>query len=138
MAYPVESTAVVTAAIHRVIRVSRRMKRAKHWITKGEVFNCRTVAGSSEYSQHAWGNGIDLFTHAHDQLADLADALVVQAKRRTWANHGRRLPISQVIDHDGRRVWEPGTGWRPYNGTTGAHIHVSGAPYRTGKPPCAA
>jgi hypothetical protein len=63
--------------------------------------------------------------------------VVYQAKHRTKANRFRKLDVAEVIDHDGRRIWTPSQGWHDYNGTTGTHIHVSAAPLKTGRPPCA-
>lgn len=138
MSFPVYSTSVETAAIARVCRVMGRSHAGIN-IAKGEVFDCRKIAGSDQFSQHAWGNAADLFVRAGGDKAlyHLADAVVAQVVHRTKANLGRRLAVSQVIDHDNRRIWEPGVGWHPYTGTTGAHVHVSGAPLREGTPPCA-
>jgi hypothetical protein len=147
MSFPVYSTSVETRAIKRVVRVLQRAKVAQ-FIASGGVYNCRSIAGSSTFSQHAWGNAIDLFpksgpwvdkkfTTTDAELARIADAVVRQTTRRTIANRGRKLPVSQVIDHDNRRIWTPGEGWHPYTGTTGAHVHVSGKPLFSGTPPCA-
>jgi hypothetical protein len=35
----------------------------------GGVFNCRTVAGSTTFSQHAWGNAVDIFCDEDDLQA---------------------------------------------------------------------
>ena len=141
--FPVTSTSVETPSIRRVCRVLGRAS-VSDVIASGGCYSCRPVAGSLTYSQHSWGNAVDLFPKgAHDPelvqayLRRIANAVVRHATTRTVANRGRRLPIAQVIDHDARRIWEPGKGWHPYSGTTGAHVHVSGAPMHTGRPPCA-
>jgi hypothetical protein len=139
--FPVYSTSVETAAVKRIVRVLRRAKVAPY-IARAGVYNCRPIAGSSSWSQHSWGNAVDLFPKLPigDDAADrrrIAAAVVAQAKHRTLANRGRRLAVAEVIDHSGRTIWTPSQGWHPYTGTTGDHVHVSGAPLRTGTPPCA-
>ena len=143
MSFPVNSTSVGTASTERVERV---MQRAKVGDGKTRIiayagrFVCKKILGSDLWSQHSWGNADDFFPTEGDTQAKLrriADAVVYQCKHRTVANRGRKLEVSEVIDHDGRRRWIPGTGWVPYTGATGAHIHVSGSPYKSGRPPCA-
>ncbi len=142
MSFPVNSTGTITPAISRVSRVLQRAKVGSgktRLIKFGGVFNCRTIAGSDTYSQHAWGNAIDLFPEhqSNDELRAIADAVVVQATKSTIANLGRKIPVSQVIDHNNRRIWTPSFGWKTYTGSYGAHVHVSGEPLRLGTPPCA-
>lgn len=148
MSFPVNSTSIETDAIKRVVRVLERAKVSR-LIASGGVYNCRTVSGSSTYSQHAWGNAIDLFPRSgavtkeefkgdvDKELRAIANAVVWQATHKTTANRGRKIPASQVIDHNNRRIWTPADGWHLYTGTTGAHVHVSGSPLRSGTPPCA-
>ena len=103
-------------------------------------FVCKQISGSSSWSQHSWGNADDLFPTPNDtqkKLRAIADAVVYQAKHRTVANRGRKLDVAEVIDHDARRIWTPSEGWHAYGGTTGAHVHVSGSPLKSGRPPCA-
>lgn len=141
--FPINSTSVITPAIARTGRVLGRAKINER-IAYAGCYNCRPVQGSYTYSQHSWGNALDLFPVGHNDpdltqadLRKIADAVVLHATKRTIANRGRKLAVSQVIDHDARRIWQRGIGWRPYTGTTGAHVHVSGEPLRTGKPACA-
>lgn len=138
--FPVESTSVETRAIRRVVRVLKRLG-VSDLIDHGGVYNCRPVAGSTTFSQHSWGNAVDLFpTSGGDHNVKrhgIAANLVWQATHRTFANRGLRIPVAQVIDHDARRIWEPARGWFTYTGTTGDHVHVSGAPMFYGRPPCA-
>ena len=68
---------------------------------------------------------------------EIARAAVPQATKRTFANRGRKLDLSNVIDHLNGRIWTPGTGWHVYNGTVGPHVHVQAAPIKTGTPACA-
>jgi hypothetical protein len=144
--FPVYSTSVQTKAIARVIRVLARTPAAA-FVDHAGVYNCRRIAGSTAWSQHAWGNAVDLFPRgarrkrgyvdADEARRILAREIVRNAKKRTKANRGRKLKVSQVIDHDGRLIWTPERGWRPYTGAPGNHVHVSGAPLRDGTPPCA-
>lgn len=141
MSWPVYSTAVMTPAVRRIIRVLRR-SRVSDRIARAGVYSCRRIAGSSTWSQHAWGNAVDLFPDppTGDDPADLraiAVAVVRLATRRTPANRGRRLAVARVIDHQAMRQWTPERGWHAYGGTRGPHVHVEGRPTRTGTPPCA-
>jgi len=103
-------------------------------------FVCKKILGSALWSQHSWGNADDLFPTPGDtqaKLRHIADAVVYQATHKTIANRGRRLKVAEVIDHDAGRRWTPQGGWGLYTGATGAHVHVSWAPFRTGTPACA-
>ena len=141
MSFPVFSTSVETDAIKRIVRVVQRTKVAKR-IAQGQVFSCRKIAGSSTWSQHAWGNAVDLFpkgdieAHAAIRKA-IANTVVWQATHRTVANRMQRLDVAEVINHDARTIWTPSGGWRTYSGSTGDHVHVSGSPLKSGTPPCA-
>jgi hypothetical protein len=139
--FPVYSTSVETPAIARTIRVLLRSRIAP-LIDHAGVYNCRRIAGSTTFSQHAWGNAVDLFPkggpeNADEACARIARAVVRQATHRTLANRGRKLAVAEVIDHQAGRIWTPSRGWHAYSGTRGPHVHVSGAPLRTGTPPCA-
>lgn len=140
--FAVNSTSVQTAAIERACRVLGRTKAARH-IAYGAVYNCRKISGSSSWSQHSWGNAVDLFPKTGNDVADARDrriiaaAAVYQATHRTRANRFKKLDVAEVIDHDGRRIWTPEYGWHAYGGTTGNHVHVSGSPLKSGTPPCA-
>jgi hypothetical protein len=140
--FPVYSTSVQTAAIKRLNRVMQRAKVSPK-IDHAGVYNCRRINGSSSWSQHSFGNASDLFPKGSTYLAKkenckrIAGAVVYQATHRTKANRFRKLKVSEVIDHENRRMWTPLSGWRPYSGSTGLHVHVSGAPKKYGTPGCA-
>ncbi len=136
MSFSIYSTSTQTASCARACRVMQRAKIASR-ISFGSVFSCRKIAGTDVWSQHAWGNAVDLFPKADKYNDDIANAAVTQATKRTWANRGRKLDLSNVIDHLNGRIWTPGTGWHEYNGTVGPHVHVEAAPIKTGVPPCA-
>ena len=92
-------------------------------------FNCRRIAGSSSWSQHAFGN-------AYDAGGPLTLVKAMGAACIAEAKAGR-LPAVEVICN--RQKWTPQDGIEPYRGVdphTG-HIHVTAAPYLTGIPPCA-
>lgn len=138
MSFPINSTSVHTPSCKRVCRVMQRTAIARDGrISHGGVFNCRKISGTNFWSQHSWGNAVDLFPKDGAFNNDIAEAAVRQAKKRTWANRGRKLQLSNVIDHLNRRIWTPGTGWHPYGGTVGPHVHVQAAPIKTGTPGCA-
>ena len=138
--FPVYSTSVQTPPIERLIRVLMRSHIAP-LIHHAGVYNCRRIYNSSTWSQHAWGNGADLFPSpdADDNEAceAIAQGVVLQATKRTKANWGRKLQLAEVIDHQNMTMWTRATGWKPYGGTHGPHVHVTGEPKRTGVPPCA-
>ena len=141
MTFPVNSTSTITAAIKRLEPVLSRTK-VDPLIASGTVFVCKKITGSTSWSQHSWGNAMDIFpfpqsVHLQANLRAIADAVVFQATHKTRANRFTKLAVAEVIDHDGRRIWTPSEGWHPYGGTTGPHIHVSGKPLKTGTPPCA-
>jgi hypothetical protein len=76
-----------------------------------QTTNCRKIAGSKTWSQHAWSNAADIFVDR--ELGDvLADRL-----RATFGGHIRAL-LWEVADHFD-------------------HIHVETWPIGTGTPPCA-
>ena len=136
MSFPINSTSVMTTACERVCRVMQRVARAG-LIERGGVYSCRLIAGTSTWSQHSWGNALDLFPTLGIYNNDIAEAAVTQATKRTVANRGRKLELSNVIDHLNSRIWTPGTGWHEYTGTVGPHVHVQAAPIKTGVPACA-
>ncbi len=143
MSFPVNSTSVGTASCKRGERV---LGRAHVGAGKTRIiayagrFVCKKILGSNLWSQHSWGNADDLFPtdgNTQDKLRHIADAVVYQATHKTKANRMRKLKVAEVIDHDARRRWTPQGGWGPYTGATGAHVHVSWAPFKTGTPNCA-
>lgn len=142
MSFPINSTSVMTATCERNCRVIQRTKAAKH-IAYGGVFSCRKIANSISWSQHSWGNAVDLFPKSGNSVGDakdreiIANAVVYNTLHRTKANRGKKLPVAEVIDHDGRRIWTKSGGWAHYSGATGNHVHVSADPLKTGTPPCA-
>lgn len=116
---------MITTPARRGRRVLlRRFRR----ITDVQVYACRKVAGSSSWSQHAWGNALDVFA-TKAELGQIARYLV---------RHARRRRVQTVI-FDGRswswdhRRWVPYTGSNPHT----SHVHVDFRPRRFGTPPCA-
>lgn len=77
----------------------------------GGIFACRKIAGTDVWSQHAWGNAVDIFVPS---LA-YGDAVSRWLRRR-------RFNVAHHL-------------WR----TTGHydHIHLDFRPNRRGRPPCA-
>jgi hypothetical protein len=94
---------------------------------------CKRISGTSTWSQHAYGNAIDLAVRvplptgfdmgAQDQIAAYL------------ASYGRELSIATLIHRD--RVWTPLDGWHGYGGQYHTHIHVDCLPQGTGTPDCA-
>ncbi len=102
------------------------------------VFNCRHISGSSSWSQHAFGNAVDLFAHEAD-LQAIAENVVRQATADTRANQGNHQPCHYVIWKEGAGgIWSPDRGWHTYTGFhPPTHVHVDFLPEREGTPPCA-
>ncbi len=135
MSFPINSTSVITAPIKRLHTVLFRT-RADGPIKYAGVFVCKKILGSNSWSQHSWGNASDLFTGSAKENRAVADTVVWQATHRTKANRFRKLDVAEVIDHENSRAWY-GSGWVPYGGATGLHVHVSGRPLKSGTPACA-
>lgn len=93
------------------------------------IVNCRNIAGSSTWSQHAWGNGLDIHA-SFEVMDDLSKWLATEAK-------AGKLDIAQILFN--QRAWTPSQGWHAVNLSTPHtdHVHVSGAPMMEGTPPCA-
>jgi hypothetical protein len=105
-------------------------------IHRAGVFNCRPIAGSTTFSQHSWGNAVDLFCSEED-LASIAGNVVLQATRSTKANRGLPVPVATVIHH--QLAWTTNNP-RFHEANVQAHtnhVHVEFLPTKTGTPPCA-
>lgn len=91
------------------------------------AFNCRVVEGTSEYSDHSWGNAID-FTGSSNLLQTLRDYLEKNAGK---------LNVKYVIYN--RQISTAGKNRRAYTGSDPhiLHLHVDFYPSPTGNPPCA-
>lgn len=138
MTFFLESTSTMTAATSRACSVLQRLDLP---IDRAGVFACRHISGSTAWSDHAFGAAADFFPNpGGDQgykRERIAHAIVYQSTHRTKANRFRKLRTRYVIDHDGRAIWTPATGWRPYNGTKGDHVHGSFGKAPIGLPECA-
>lgn len=85
-------------------------------------WNCRKISGSSRWSEHAWGNGLDI-TRAGFGYSEDEEHQALLDETYAWLDGNRRnLSIRQIL-------------WRVrdhYN-----HIHVDFWPKGYGTPPCA-
>lgn len=113
---------------------------SRYWILRNwkleswGVCNCRRIAGSSSWSQHAWCNAEDY----HAVFATMEDASRWIATAALGKVSGvPNLPVSQVIFAS--RIWTPSNPTFVYVSGIGHydHIHISGDPLRVGTPPCA-
>lgn len=109
------------------------------WIVFGNrirnngVYNPRTVAGSSYYSEHAWGAAWDISTPIGSPSNVTIDTLT-EVNRYLCAN-GARLGIKRTIWRDGQ-YREPSYRRAKYTGTFhAAHIHLETADHDGAKPP---
>lgn len=129
----VEWQASDTAGTPAIDAVWTAVFKNQMWTRKNVVswgiVNCRKIAGSTSWSQHAWGNGLDIHA-SFEVMRDLSEWLADEAK-------AGKLDIAQILFNS--RVWTPSEGWRTANLSTPHtdHIHVSGSPMKEGTPPCA-
>lgn len=103
--------------------VSKRTAgRAENW----GIFSCRSIAGTSSWSAHAWKKAIDLS----------GPRIIMALIARLAVRHHGTFKLVVVIYN--RRIWTPGSGWRPYTGQCPhqRHVHVN-VDYPSGRPPCA-
>ncbi len=134
--FPVNSTAVTTARIRRLIRVLRRAKVAEA-ISFGGVFNCRKTAGTSLWSAHARGDALDLFPVKAEDIERIREAVIVHCTKPTLANFG--IPVKGIVFVVGRKTqWVRGEGKSAYPGVShDSHVHAAGSFSTPVKPPCA-
>jgi hypothetical protein len=125
---PVTPPSVRTPAIEEIhLAYFDRFPGHESW----GIFNCRPIAGSRTWSQHAWGNA-----------EDFSDAGVAAEEAEEWFNANRtRLPIAELIGRG--KTWtkaRASEGWRALSASANQHTdhwHVSGDTLMTGTPPCA-
>jgi hypothetical protein len=137
MAVEVRSTSVITDPCERFVEVMQRSAPAlRGKIHRAGVFNCKLISGTTTFSQHSWGNAIDLFCNEED-LAAIAGNVVLQATKLTRANTGLPVPVATVIHH--QLAWTTNNprfhvaNVQPHTN----HVHVEFLPAKTGTPPCA-
>lgn len=93
------------------------------------ICNCRSISGTSTWSQHAWCHAWDIHGTSN-QMKAVFDFLVEEGR-------SGRLPVAHAIyDY---RIWSPSEGIHGYGGTNPHtdHLHVDASPNFTGRPPCA-
>ena len=134
MAFAVNSTSVQTDACKKFVDVMKK-SNVGELITSAGVFNCKQIAGSTTFSQHSWGNAVDLMASG-DDLERIAHNAVRQGTEKTKSNEGDLLPVDRVIFKE--RIWRPNEGWSAYTGEPHTnHVHIDFRPAKTGRPPCA-
>ena len=84
------------------------------------IDSCRKISGSSSWSQHAWGNALDIGVGTNQALGDLVYQYLVRNKTRFGL---------------GTICWKSAGGCDP--AAHKDHVHVEGLPKRRGTPPCA-
>lgn len=100
-------------------RVKKVWRWVYGWCPKGTtlgVWNCRKIAGSTKWSEHAWGDALD-FTHPGYPES------LMPVKRALMARKGR-FDITRVIGPDN-------------NSAHHNHLHIDVDPDHFGTPPCA-
>jgi len=113
----------------RCAKYRARLVRKFRKVTGVGIFNCRKVAGSDSYSQHAWGNAADIFGPQFTRAA------IVKWTLGRWVR--RHYKIHLVIHQE--TYWEY-PDFRPHHYTGvphSTHVHVDFLPYHEGIPPCA-
>jgi len=83
------------------------------------AYVCKTIAGTSNMSQHSYGNAVDVGAKTMTELENIADWAVA-----TEPN------LEHVIVN--RRIWTRGSGWSSYGGETHYHVHVDFTPNFSG------
>jgi len=87
----------------------------------GGSYVCKYVAGSSERSQHSFGNALDVF------FGTLAQQMAVF---HDIEQHQCPVPVAHAIS--GNRIWEPGVGEHGYTGEYHSHLHTDYIPQYSG------
>jgi len=82
---------------------------------------CKYIAGSTNMSQHSYGNAVDLNGGSMAFLEQIANWDVA---------HADELHLEHVIVN--RRIWTRGWGWASYGGETHFHVHVDFLPSYSG------
>jgi hypothetical protein len=82
---------------------------------------CKRIAGSSQLSQHSYGNAVDIFF----------DSIAHQEKVFLDVTNGK-APVAVAHAISLRRIWEPGTGIHGYTGETHYHLHTDYVPQYSG------
>jgi len=87
----------------------------------GGSYVCKRIVGSSQLSQHSYGNAVDVFF----------DSIAHQEKVFMDVVNGKApVPIAHAISM--RRIWEPGSGIHAYTGETHYHLHADFLPQYSG------
>lgn len=145
MALSLVSTSRITTRCKRFCTVMGRTLVAGK-ITEGQVFACKDNGpGFSGWSQHAYGNAVDLMC-AYGDVSLVAAVAIKQATKRTLVNGFRKVPAHVIIFH--QSCWTSEQPYiHPYTGLAhDNHVHVdfkSEAPhpvvgsYMVGTPRCA-
>jgi len=106
----VDAPSVGTPAIKELyVWTFSNFEEAESW----GICNCRYIAGTHTWSQHAWCNGLDVH---FDRMSD-CDEYVRQLKHDNVSRQAAQI-LWRIPDHFD-------------------HAHLSGAPMRSGRPPCA-
>jgi hypothetical protein len=82
---------------------------------------CKHIAGSSQVSQHSFGNACDVF------FGSIAQQEIVF---RDITNRKCPVPIAHAISLS--RIWEPGSGIHGYGGIRHYHLHCDFLPQYSG------
>lgn len=101
-------------------RVNRWAKRHKldNKVSSLGIYNCRKIAGSSTWSQHSWGNALDI--GVKDKAT--GDKVVKFLHRQLRHTEQYRFNIEHCL-------------WWVENHYD--HVHIDFSPNYTGTPPCA-
>lgn len=131
MSFPVNSTSLYTKRLARAVRVVKRRVNASSVVRSCGVYNCRTTAGTTLLSAHAFGDAGDLMFKtgtSGDERDRLARAIIKDAESKTPANLGRPTDIVFVVWNNGKRnlQWVKGEGITVYTGADHtSHIHFA-------------
>lgn len=115
----------------RIVAVAEAAYAHDHGVDCLGTKVCKRILGSSSWSQHAYGNAIDLAFAVPPPVGfDLKrqDALV-----NYLVAHADELAIYHAIHRN--RAWTRGSGWGFYGGVYHTHVHIDCDPQGTGWPP---
>ena len=100
------------------------MDQIRHWFpdARAGVWNCRRIAGSTKWSQHAWGGALDLYHKDYGYSDAQAHQDYLDEIARWLEDHKADLSIRLIL-------------WQVKNHYN--HIHVDFWWHNIGTPPCA-
>ncbi len=92
----------------------------------------KLIEGTTTWSQHSPWPAPDPGANAWDWFAPTFDRLLEQAAIVAKAADAGEIPVGLILAGD--RAWSPDQGWHDSGAAFHPHVHIEGAPKRTGTP----